>query len=727
MRRCAVLLVQTGSPQMKDALTRLFLKIHPDLHFGSPERSRSNEVALQDLNAVMAWERQLRKGHIAPPPPVHRIAFYDRHYEREPETSERAVAATRVKAEAPPDGPGIISATLDFPQAWFKRLPPGEVAQASLKLNGFLRNLLTSAGVLSEAEQATLRTASQDAEKQFERTQQKLKEETERRSDRFKRLRQDPNLGDVRLSDVTRQYRSAPWATSQKEVRIKLRTDPMGDFGAAFDAADMEVPDGAHEQASPPSGIERQHRVKVPRSKAEADELQKQRTQQKKDRGSLDHLADQFEKLMQEHWSPLEVPEVTELIASDLVHYDKELSPVDCAMAVDTLHGELRNMRYDLWYLLPVFITTHYGVSTDIDGFISIPYNFTVPDFLQFLDRQRGALRALQQRAAGTATEFEGTLRKAKEGVPLSDIVVRCPHADALPALQILGTEECTTIMRDGRWNDMVVEVIPAGSQYGARESGVLQVPCDLDVQGMREFCEYLVVNDQIEPLREAYEQALNQLEEMQKLQTICEHVITPASFDLDSSGATVEEKLMWLRELYSISGMLSRYDWTEYDFVLGPLDLDWQGGVLTLPPDFHGHNLAQTIDLLHEEDMKAVGENEPSSEEDFMLQMEAKRIRRELQSSGLLEMDPEKQTESQRKLWQMVQNYGDPGQVAEFVRAQFPGHKEQIEENAATAQELVSQLRMNQGGFMATRLRQYYKNKMRPRVGPNRFQWEHH
>lgn len=195
----------------------------------------------------------------------------------------------------------------------------------------------------------------------------------------------------------------------------------------------------------------------------------------------------------------------------------------------------------------------------------------------------------------------------------------------------------------------------------------------------------------------------------------------------MESNCASLAEKLQWMREMYSISGMLSRYDWGEYTFILGELDLDWEEGVLSLPPEFHGANFAQTVQMLHEEDMQAVSEREPTGKEEMLLELEARRIRSELQSSGLLELDPEKQTDSQRRLLQLLETYDNPAELGDFVREQFPHHVEGMEERDAVQMELLTQQRIDQGGYIARRLRHYHKYDKRPRVGPNRFQWEYY
>eukprot|EP01062_Namystynia_karyoxenos_P028148 TRINITY_DN21388_c0_g1_i1.p1 TRINITY_DN21388_c0_g1~~TRINITY_DN21388_c0_g1_i1.p1 ORF type:complete len:763 (+),score=304.49 TRINITY_DN21388_c0_g1_i1:99-2291(+) len=728
LRSSRAALVRAAPGQLKDALKRLFLKIHPDLCADRPEQMRANESALQDLNAILAWERQLRAGNAAAPPDARRVSFYDRHYD-----APEGAPAPRGAPPAPGQ-PGVISAVLELPAELQREGQQGSLAQATLAVNLFLKNLLTSAGVLSDQDRATLAAVQRQAEAradgalaQAQRKAAAVAGEQAARRERLQRV-DSADPAEIPIAEVVREPADPTWRRRQQMRRLQLRTDPMGDFGAAFDAADMEVPEGAHEAAEGWGRDPVTHATKVRvRSKGSDRKQRHRRDRPRQEQGRLNVLAEQFSRLMQEHWHPADVPEVTELIAADLLHYDRELSPVDCAQAVETLHRELRSMRYDLWYFVPLYVTAAFSAGGDIPGFISVPFDFDLSSFLTFLDTNRDEIRRMQEASFHRAREVAAAVARARQAVPLGDVVLRCPVSEALPALRLLAAPRSVELMRSGEWGGLIVEVIDAGSQYGARDSGVMQVPSDFTLEGLGEFCAMLLQTQMIKQLRSAYGDTVADLEELDKLLRVCYEVINPAAFDLESSGAPVGEKLQWVRELYSVSGMLSRFDWTEYTFVLGELSLDWDEGVLSLPANFHGANFAQTVQMLHEEDLRAVGDQEPTDKEALLLDLEARRIRSELQGSGLLELDPAKQTESQRRLLQLLETYDDnPGEVNEFIREQFPHLAAQHEQRSAVMQELVSQQRINAGGYMARRLRKYYKSRMRPRAGPNRFRWEH-
>ena len=128
---------------------------------------------------------------------------------------------------------------------------------------------------------------------------------------------------------------------------------------------------------------------------------------------------------------------------------------------------------------------------------------------------------------------------------------------------------------------------------------------------------------------------------------------------------------------------------------------------------------------MLHEEDQKEFGEEEPSDMDQLSLDLEAKRIRAELVSTGLLELDPEKQTAEQKTLLHMIESYSGEDDVQRYIRDSFPNYVQKHEENSAHSMELISQMRNQQKTYSARKLRHYHKNKMRPRVGQTLDDWD--
>ena len=650
--------------RVKDALSKLFMKIHPDVLWGHPERRKINEDSMQGLNEILAWEKNLRKGSIEGPPPSTRtVKFYTK------------------------DDDTMIEC--DF-------TPPKDIDNTNAgsgAVNKFLNQLLTKAEVLTPDEQHDL-----------DKVNSKLEE--------WRNISQT-----VSKHETTRSIEDKEWAEQRREQQLQHKLKPMGDFGAAFDAQGMEVPHGAHEEAELPTSLDGD-KMEVPLQPIKR--IQKIKTNQ----AVLTSLADEFNNLMQDYWKPEHVPDVAELISSDLIHYDKEISPVDCAKAIETLGSNLSMLRYDKWYFVPLFISTRYGIEIDLPGFFSIPYWFQPDDFVKYVLANEHQLKNMQERAHQSARDLEHVILSAKEGADLVDIVLRCSHEDGRKACEALSRN--SSVLKSHGVTQFCIEITEPGLAYGTRDSGLIQLPADFTDAGLLEFCEYLNQENRLETVRGLYDSNIEILGECDRLSSVCYEVIAPYLIDLESGNSTAEAKLQFVKELYSISGELSRYDWSAYTFVLGELDLDWAGGVLSLPPNFHGANFAKTVHMLHEEDGDLKEDDViPETESDLALELETRRIKTDLIKSGLIELDPSKQTDSQRQLLQSFDSFESGEELQSFIRQNFPKyHMKQEAENAVQA-ELLAQVRVGHEGYRQKKLRYYFKHKMHARVGGRANQWQ--
>eukprot|EP01063_Lacrimia_lanifica_P025240 TRINITY_DN3301_c0_g2_i1.p1 TRINITY_DN3301_c0_g2~~TRINITY_DN3301_c0_g2_i1.p1 ORF type:complete len:675 (+),score=245.98 TRINITY_DN3301_c0_g2_i1:94-2118(+) len=668
---------QLAPAGIKDALGRLFLKIHPDLLWATPDRRKVNEASMQGLNEILAWEKNLRRGQLQQPPSTRKVEFFCRDEEKK------------------------IGAEFTLPAGFTAE--PHSVPEATKAVNTFLQRLLVRGEVLTYKEQAAMDSVSEEYMK------------------KWKDVSSTPS---IKIRDVAGKVdESKGWGQRRKEARAMQPYDAMGDFGVAFDGMDLEVPEGAHEAA------ERRHKttddLAMEQGELKVPIQPLKRVSAQRPKAVLGGLADDFNEMMKDMWRPENVPDITELISTDQIHYSQSLSPVDCARAVETLRDNLSSMRYDKWYFVPLYITDRFGVESDMDGFLSVPYWFEVVDFLQFLHDNEDRIRAVQDRAFSGAKALESLVNAARESTGMVDVVLRCAHTQAEAALRVL--IECGPELQRRGLKDLVLEVIEEGWQYGARESGVLQIPVDVERDGLLEFAEYMNTNDYLPQLKEAYEGTVKKLSELDRLMSVCYEVIGPQIIDVEGSDAPLEQKVQFITELYGISGELSKYDWGGYTFALGPLDLDWDTCVLTLPHNFHGPNFARTVHMLHEEDQKVAGDAEDTpSEEQVSLDLEARRIKQELVATGLLELDPAKQTAEQATLMKMVENYStSEDDIQTYLKESFPQYTQKLQEKTAHDQALIASVRMKHSDYMNKKLRRYFKNKRRMRIGPTAESWD--
>eukprot|EP01064_Diplonema_japonicum_P013955 TRINITY_DN21495_c0_g1_i1.p1 TRINITY_DN21495_c0_g1~~TRINITY_DN21495_c0_g1_i1.p1 ORF type:complete len:682 (+),score=175.60 TRINITY_DN21495_c0_g1_i1:26-2047(+) len=667
-----------GPVRIKDALGKLFMKIHPDLLWADPAKRKQNEESMQGLNEILAWEKNLRKGNVQQTPQTKGVSFFTK------------------------EGETMLQAELKLPNNFTPE--PHTIPQASAAVNSFLNKLLINAEVLGPKEQEIIENSTSNLE-EWKRVSERKKQTTD-------------HAATVRVSDYSSQAKpGSKWEDIRKERRIMSKYEAMGDFGAAFDGMDIEIPEGAHEASELPDPIVDSEELKVPLQPMK-------RLTKHKPRAVLGHLAEDFNNMMKEFWKPEDVPDITELITSDLIHYDQNVSPVDCAKAIATLQEHLSTLRYDKWYFVPLFITTRFGIESDLKGFISIPYWFEPKDFLEYVISNQDHIRTIQEESFEDAKGLEHLVKETRQSIPLTDIVIRCNKELASGAINTLGS--CKDLLRAHNCTEMVFEIIGEGWQYGARDTGILQVPSDVTRDGLREFLEYLTGTNQLEPIKSAYNETVRVLNETDRLTKVCYEVIGPKVIDVETEEASLEHKFEFIKELYSISGELSRYDWQDYTFSMGPLDLDWSTGILSLPHNFHGANFAQTVHMLHEQDNKDVDETGETPEPEHLeLEIEARRIKSELMQSGLLELDPEKQTKQQKALQDMIENYDSPEGIEQFIKDSFPSYVQQQTEQTSYDMNLLAQQRTELTGYTAKKLRRYFKSKSRPRIGPDHRNWD--
>ena len=746
-----------GSGRIKEALGRLFMKIHPDLLWASPERRKANEAAMQGLNEILAWEKGMRQGTLAPPPQTTSVAFFSKDD----------------AAEGNDGAPASIHARFELPGGFTP--DAHNVPDASKAVNAFLSRLLVRAEVLGSKDQEALEAADDNLKKWKEMSQRRATSASDAAAEAGGDGDGDGGAA-VKIADVVRGYQDGEheWVGRRREKQRLRPYEAMGDFGAAFDGMDIEVPEGAHQAGEVPDPVADADTLRVPPVQPSKKVVKARK------KAVLGHLAEDFHTMMKDVWGHQDVPDVAELVTADLIHYDKEISPVDCAKAVATLQEHLPALRYDLWYFVPIFVTTRFGVETDIEGFLSIPYWFEQQEFLSFVVENEAVIRSLQDAAYSDASVFERRLAETTQMLGLADIIVRCSFDDAKNAIDVLRT--CRDVLEDSGWSQLAVEIVEGGWQYGARESGVLQLPADFTKEGLEEFCVYLKENEQLEQVCCLSSFFLSCLSSY--FRSVQTHQLyapthrsarpTPA-LSRSSPNSTVSPPCA-TRSLHprsstwsprrqasltnspsstnstasaascpSTTGATTPSSWVcprganhqpeseesrnhpppHTHFHTGPLDLDWSSNVISLPPNFHGPNFARTVHMLHEEDKVEYGEEEPDDIDSIALNLEAKRIRSELVSTGLLELDPEKQTEQQRTLMKMVETYSGDDDIQHYIKESFPQYQEDIDAQAAGGMELLSQLRGHHTSYTTARLRKYYKSARRPRIGSNLNDWD--
>eukprot|EP00009_Paramoeba_aestuarina_P017728 CAMPEP_0201534426 /NCGR_PEP_ID=MMETSP0161_2-20130828/56196_1 /ASSEMBLY_ACC=CAM_ASM_000251 /TAXON_ID=180227 /ORGANISM="Neoparamoeba aestuarina, Strain SoJaBio B1-5/56/2" /LENGTH=130 /DNA_ID=CAMNT_0047939039 /DNA_START=75 /DNA_END=464 /DNA_ORIENTATION=- len=117
---------------------------------------------------------------------------------------------------------------------------------------------------------------------------------------------------------------------------------------------------------------------------------------------------------------------------------------------------------------------------------------------------------------------------------------------------------------------------IEIGEYFGIRKNGVLIIPFDVTSAGLIAFFEKLRSGNQLDALRQKYELAKSMIDQTSNLLRDFREVVKPHGIDAYTTECTYAQRLSWARELHHISARIAVYDWSEFTFILGPLEVSW-------------------------------------------------------------------------------------------------------------------------------------------------------
>lgn len=73
-----------------------------------------------------------------------------------------------------------------------------------------------------------------------------------------------------------------------------------------------------------------------------------------------------------------------------------------------------------------------------------------------------------------------------------------------------------------------------------------------------------------------------------------------PRAVDAFNNEMNYADRLQWAKELFSIAPQLAQWDWSEFVFTLGPLDIDWNRQTIILPANFDGASFVRYVEEVH-------------------------------------------------------------------------------------------------------------------------------
>lgn len=192
------------------------------------------------------------------------------------------------------------------------------------------------------------------------------------------------------------------------------------------------------------------------------------------------------------------------------------------------------------------------------------------------------------------AEEFESLIATICFELDLDDVLITCPHREALPFLRLMREEVTTLGMLNIRQT-----TIELGNHFGFRGNGVVIFDARVTTS-----TELRANAEKLQPRMSALQQTYRVAKEMLRsidwhLKEFCD-AVKPLNVDPFVANAPYAQRLTWVKELYSIAGQLSQWDWSTTTFVMGPLELSWTKGVMMLPYNFDGASFVRYVTDVH-------------------------------------------------------------------------------------------------------------------------------
>jgi len=329
-------------------------------------------------------------------------------------------------------------------------------------------------------------------------------------------------------------------------------------------------------------------------ARAEARKTMNPRREPKRVRTLLDEAFDTAAEVAM----PQGAPAIDDLIHSDQILFARDLSPQQCAVAVQTLASSLPELSYEQWFLVPVLITDHWGVGTDgVRGTMSIPWSFSVPQFQSFLRAEADAIKKMKQSTESFATEVESLIADVCRQLDVDDVLVTASHAESLPCLRLL--REHAPLLALHGVQGVTIEI---GDHFGARDNGVLMFDKAATFDDLKNRLPRIA--ERMPDLRKRYARARTLLQGIEwSLQQIVE-ALKPQLVDVFTADATYQERLQFVQELQRIAPQLAQFDWSSTTFALAPtendLQIDWENDLMMLPCNFDGDNFVRYVKEIH-------------------------------------------------------------------------------------------------------------------------------
>lgn len=332
----------------------------------------------------------------------------------------------------------------------------------------------------------------------------------------------------------------------------------------------------------------------VAREKEEVKPLRRRSRDLKKHSKPAKSLLDEAADAMVDSWNLTALPTMEELMEADQILFSQALSPIQSAHALDTLRQTIGELMYERWQSMPLLISDHFAVG-DISGTITVPWDFTLPQFYTFLQTRDQEIQAQRKSVESFAQQIESRIAEICRDLEVDDVLVSCSHKAALGCLELLHRNRHTLLLHGVQ--HVTLEI---GNKFSLRANGVVVVPHDMDHARMTAWLR--VVKPRLPLQQKLYALSKQMLESTMWHLKEFRSIVQPSGVDAFENDNTYAERQRWAKELYSVAGSLAKWDWSDFTFTIGPLDINWETKLMTLPHNFDGASIVRYIETVHEE-----------------------------------------------------------------------------------------------------------------------------
>jgi hypothetical protein len=117
-----------------------------------------------------------------------------------------------------------------------------------------------------------------------------------------------------------------------------------------------------------------------------------------------------------------EPPSIDELLQKQMLYFNQNMPPQETLTAVNTLRENIHLMQYNKWQNTPIMIDSRakgFAIHKPVDGFIRVPWDFTVDEFNKFLDASVPLLEKMREKKRSKVQELEDLRQKNHKSVQI--------------------------------------------------------------------------------------------------------------------------------------------------------------------------------------------------------------------------------------------------------------------------------------------------------------------